>query len=602
MAEPASELARLKALLLRPESSQLERLQERVGALDERLGTRERLEQATTEILVDAFRAAESRQHSELARAVAPVVVAAIQSEIRNSRDMMVEALYPITGRLVAAAVADAFRSLVAAINHRVDTMMSLRLWRLRLRAWTTRRPFGELLLAEAARPRLRRLLFLERGSGSLLASWSDEPAAEDRADLISGMLAAITEFSSTVMERQAGQLRTIDMGASRILLHVSARAIVAGEFVGPLTPKDEAFVHEAFATAAERHHDERATNDDSLRDVALGLVGGLADMPQEKNKPRSYGVWILVLLLAAGAAYFGWNAWTRASFETNVRVALAREIAARPQMSAFPVTLNLDHQTGKARLAGLVPSSEDAQALRAAVAAAAAPYETLDEITVIATQDTTARALALMREQLAAMQSQIESNLQSQTTGQRNAIASQGQALARLGAELAQIHRLLQTHMASAGEIAKKIDEIAADLNARLQALQAQAGEPRAAVEKFTRRHAIFFEQGATLRDKPGAEAIVKELAGLLRTANMPIRLVAYSSESGSLALNRRLAQERADVVAAMLAEYGVDANRIVRAIRAANNSIDDSPDAPGHANRRVEFETVFENEKAAP
>ena len=136
-------------------------LRQQVDALDQRLGTKERLEAATADILVNAFRDAEHRQHRELSRAVAPVVVAAIQSEIRNSRDMMVEALYPITGRLVAAAVADAFRNLVTSINERVDTMMSMHLWKLRLRSWITRRPLSELLLAEATRPQIRRILLL---------------------------------------------------------------------------------------------------------------------------------------------------------------------------------------------------------------------------------------------------------------------------------------------------------------------------------------------------------------------------------------------------------------------------------------------------------
>lgn len=158
----------------------------------------------------------------------------AIQSEIRNSRDMMVEALYPVTGRLVAAAVADAFRNFVTSINERVDTMMSMHLWKLRLRSWITRRPLSELLLAEATRPQIRRILLLERGSGAVLAHWASDPADNDRSDLVSGMIAAITEFSSSVFESGSGELCTIDMGASRILLRGFARSIVAGEVTGP--------------------------------------------------------------------------------------------------------------------------------------------------------------------------------------------------------------------------------------------------------------------------------------------------------------------------------------------------------------------------------
>ena len=47
---------------------------------------------------------------ARLATTIAPVVVSAIRNEIKNSREQMIEALYPIVGRLVSAAVANAFR------------------------------------------------------------------------------------------------------------------------------------------------------------------------------------------------------------------------------------------------------------------------------------------------------------------------------------------------------------------------------------------------------------------------------------------------------------------------------------------------------------
>lgn len=61
MPDTGSELARLKDLLLRPEAFRLESLRQQVDALHEQLGTKERLEAASAEILVNAFRDAEHR-------------------------------------------------------------------------------------------------------------------------------------------------------------------------------------------------------------------------------------------------------------------------------------------------------------------------------------------------------------------------------------------------------------------------------------------------------------------------------------------------------------------------------------------------------------
>src|SRR6202035_5313196 len=115
----AGEIDKLKSLLFSPEAAGLDAAEAQIEGLESRVGDARRLEAATAEILVEAFRRAEIARHRELAAAVAPVVVAAIRSEIHNSRDMMVEALYPITGRRGSAGVAYAHRGAVATINQR---------------------------------------------------------------------------------------------------------------------------------------------------------------------------------------------------------------------------------------------------------------------------------------------------------------------------------------------------------------------------------------------------------------------------------------------------------------------------------------------------
>ncbi len=594
--EASSELARLKDLLLRPEANRLERLHAQVNALDERVGNKERLENATAEILVDAFRQAEGRQHRELARAVAPVVVAAIQSEIRNSRDMMVEALYPITGRLVAAAVADAFRSLVTNINERVDTMMSMRLWKLRLKSWLTRRPLSELLLAEASRPHLRRLLFLERGSGTLLGSWADEPGVNDRSDLVSGMIAAITEFSASVFEHESGELRTIDMGASRILLHASSRSIIAGEFTGPLHTQDEQDVHEIFARLAEQQSDGAPPATADIEDAALSL--NALSQPAAEKKSNNLGAWIILAVLLAILGYFGWRTWARASFENSVRNAFVAETEARPDIKAYPVSLQVDHSRREITISGLVPSAEDAQALRKAVESKAADYPVSGNLAIVVSQDAAIRSLEQMRASLDALQS----SAQAQAKSAQESAAAQTQALTNLNVELEKLRQGLQAQQPLITGIDKRLADTAASLDARVTDLQTQASDPRSAVERFTRRNAVFFERDSVLREPAVAAKNLDELAGLLRAAKLGVRVVSYSSDSGSTATNQKIAQDRARVVALMLSERGVELGRIVTAIRPYTNQIDSSPDAAGHSNRRVEFETLFESEKASP
>ena len=201
------ELRRLKSLLFRPEQSQLDDIRSDVDSLKDRVGSKEGLETSTAEILVRAFRRAESTEHRALAEAVAPVVVAAIRSEIVNSRDMMVEALHPITGRMVAAAVSKAFTDLVNNLNAKIEALLSARSWRWRFQSIISGRPISEVALAETHRPSIRKIIVLERGSGILKSYWDADHDSGQKPDLISGLIAAHHRIFSQCIQSAVGRI-----------------------------------------------------------------------------------------------------------------------------------------------------------------------------------------------------------------------------------------------------------------------------------------------------------------------------------------------------------------------------------------------------------
>ena len=83
-------------------------LDRRIDGLFERAGTDERLKASVATIIDGALVQAEVSRHDQLAQAIAPLVVRTVRTEIRNSQDVLVEALYPMTGRMVKAYVASA--------------------------------------------------------------------------------------------------------------------------------------------------------------------------------------------------------------------------------------------------------------------------------------------------------------------------------------------------------------------------------------------------------------------------------------------------------------------------------------------------------------
>ncbi len=112
-----------------------------------------------------------------------------------------------------------------------------------------------------------------------------------------------------------------------------------------------------------------------------------------------------------------------------------------------------------------------------------------------------------------------------------------------------------------------------------------------------FTRANAVFFGNGSEYRDRPQADALIDRVAALVKAAGTIIRVVGFTDDQGSLALNQQLSQARARRVADELISRGVPAERIVAIGRPG---FEISPTrGPRSANRRVEFQIGFEGEE---
>ncbi|MEQ1651864.1 MAG: hypothetical protein ABL897_05195, partial [Hyphomicrobium sp.] len=147
-------------------------LRQVIDAVYARAGDTERMTASVSEIISEALRRAEVSKHSELSQSIAPLIVTTIKAELRNSQDEMVEALYPITGRLVKSYVASALKDLTDQMNRRLEQNPVM----LRLQSLATGRSVGELALAGTQDFDVKELFLIRRGSGELVAHWPDSP------------------------------------------------------------------------------------------------------------------------------------------------------------------------------------------------------------------------------------------------------------------------------------------------------------------------------------------------------------------------------------------------------------------------------------------
>lgn len=514
----------------------------RLDRLDAYVGGPERLGAATGEVLVEAINRAEEEQHHELSTALAPLVVTAIHTEINRSKDMIVEALYPMMGRLVTTAVAASFRDLVETLNARIDGLVSAHAWRLRLRALVTGRSMAEVALTEVETGKLKRALLLERGSGRVLAAWPPTEREDGNVDLHSGLIAAITELAADLYADEKGELRMLDLGTSTVFLRASPRVIIAAEFGGELPRHQETRLDEAFLSIVECHEKDGASC--TSETIASQLSAALAPV---STKPKSKAPLIVATLIVA-ALVIGVSIGpvTRAWREARILSAFEGAIAAYDEAGQYPLRLDIDHDAGRVVLRGLAANEEAPQAVVDAIAPVAGPYKVEKGVSVV--------------------------------------------ALARETADLkAREKRARETLKQAQAEIDA--------LRAELKEAHAASGGAREKLRRLTQSFAVFFDKRNEILDPSATDARLDELAELLKSTGSNLRVVGFADEAGSSAFNRALSRKRAEKVVALLVARGAPRVRLAAVGRGAANAIGES-EVDKSRGRRVIFEIPFEHE----
>ena len=158
-----------------------------------------------------------------LIETITPVIAGAIRTNISESRDEMVDALYPIMGKLVQRSVTEAMRDLAQRIDQQMRRTLDVQsLWR-RLSARLRGLSNAEVAMRDALPLAVEEIFLIHRETGLLLLHFSPDGKTDEDSDIISGMLTAITEFTQDAFGRNEEEsLNEIQYGGRSILLEVA--------------------------------------------------------------------------------------------------------------------------------------------------------------------------------------------------------------------------------------------------------------------------------------------------------------------------------------------------------------------------------------------
>lgn len=606
------DLEALRALLLLDERHRTQGLKTEIDELRRAALLDTQFETRLAEALTTALANAQAQDPKGMARALAPAVVKSIRREIVNSRDDMVEALYPITGRLVSAAVRDAIRKLAADINRRVDSATSPQFVVAKVRSVVTRRPVSDFLITQTGPAHIASVLVMDKATGNVMREWlpDDGPQSEETPGAAprTALYSALASFAENHGGGTDSQLREIDLNGHKVLMHHTVRKTLVAEFDGSLT----AAQLEAFA------QDGSWLQEQTPQTIASsGYTPRLLTAGKSVGRGRRIAKRIVWSALLAGlVGLSGWFVFEHTMFARDLADIRAQIDASG--LDGYPLSVTGNRSDATARIEGLLPIGatlpvDDMTArMRRVETIAVATRPIADDAAIAALtaglDARSARANALegrlealdgaitenrsgldaLNERIAANQSMVSGlggslnalegrlgTLSGQSGAQASDLAQSRQAIEAIGRRIAALSTDLANLLEQTARDAGALDADLEDLNREVIALRAEiaALETRNAAQNaaraatltaFIEAQELRFDDAAGFAEPDLAHAALTRIADAAIETGARLRVLGFGDLVGTPERTLAVSAERAALVAQILETLGVGADRL--------------------------------------
>ncbi|MCC6554482.1 MAG: OmpA family protein [Polyangiaceae bacterium] len=193
-APPPVTLEDLRPLLVGPEQSRIQRIEER-------------LDSEWTDMVADSLPDAVVKSRAKgdgLGWALGPVIDTSVREAMKKDPSAFAEVLSPAMGPAVRRAVAERLRALIEQFNEALERSLTLRSIRWRIEARRTGRPFAEVVLLRTLLYRTEQLFLIHRGTGLLLDYITAAGVPDKDPDQVSAMLSALDSFAHEAFREDA--------------------------------------------------------------------------------------------------------------------------------------------------------------------------------------------------------------------------------------------------------------------------------------------------------------------------------------------------------------------------------------------------------------
>tara|TARA_R110002050_G_scaffold16719_1_gene50470 strand:+ start:122380 stop:123225 length:846 start_codon:yes stop_codon:yes gene_type:complete len=191
----------LKDILFTDDREFAEKIAQRIETIEHTINERAKLSEKVNPIIakqLDDFVV-------EIPKTLGPTITATLKEEIRKNKDEIVDALYPILGKMIKKYIAQEMKML----SERINKQLSAQRWKIKFKSWFGGVKEEDLIISELSSATIEQVLLIERGSGILAASYSKTETIDE--DMISGMLTAIKGFVEDAFGQKNQNLELIE-------------------------------------------------------------------------------------------------------------------------------------------------------------------------------------------------------------------------------------------------------------------------------------------------------------------------------------------------------------------------------------------------------
>lgn len=204
----------LKNLLLEEDHLEHELLVKQVKELEESINTRKRLQQKVDPIIEEKLNILKDK----FPEVYGHVITKTIKTQIRESRDEVIDALYPIMGKLIQKYVVAELTALSEKIDQQMNQMFSWEAWWIRIKSWLGGQSQGSQVLARSMLPQIEEVFVIRQQSGTLIGNYSRSGKLQD-SDMVASMLTAIKCFVKESFVQEHQELEVIEYATYKIFI-----------------------------------------------------------------------------------------------------------------------------------------------------------------------------------------------------------------------------------------------------------------------------------------------------------------------------------------------------------------------------------------------